>query len=287
MILHTEKKNNKVKKGLYIVATPIGNLGDITLRALEVLKKSDYILCEDTRISKNLLERYEIKSKLISNHKFNEKKNLSKIIDLLKSGKVISLISDAGTPSISDPGAILVKECAENDISIIPIPGPSAVATAVSVSGFSEKFFFYGFFPEKKKTLINDLKKLSELNSSLVFFVSPKKINKIIPDLKENFIDRKIVFCREISKLYEEIIRKNVQDLEPFKKEPKGELTIVISEKKSLKNTSQGLSESDKSNIKKMLNKLSVKEITNVISQNTNISKKEIYNYCLKLKNEI
>mgnify|MGYP001396629101 FL=1 len=287
MIIKSQYQNKDVKNGLYLVSTPIGNLKDITFRAVETLKKSDYILCEDTRVSKNLLNRYEIKSKLISNHKFNEKKNLSKIIDLLKSGKVISLISDAGTPSISDPGAILVKECAENDISIIPIPGPSAVATAVSVSGFSEKFFFYGFFPEKKKTLINDLKKLSELNSSLVFFVSPKKINKIIPDLKENFIDRKIVFCREISKLYEEIIRKNVQDLEPFKKEPKGELTIVISEKKSLKNTSQGLSESDKSNIKKMLNKLSVKEITNVISQNTNISKKEIYNYCLKLKNEI
>ncbi len=287
MIIKSQYQNKDVKNGLYLVSTPIGNLKDITFRAVETLKKSDYILCEDTRVSKNLLNRYEIKSKLISNHKFNEKKNLSKIIDLLKSGKVISLISDAGTPSISDPGAILVKECAENDISIIPIPGPSAVATAVSVSGFSEKFFFYGFFPEKKKTLINDLKKLSELNSSLVFFVSPKKINKIIPDLKENFIDRKIVFCREISKLYEEIIRKNVQDLEPFKKEPKGELTIVISEKKSLKNTSQGLSESDKNNIEKMLNKLSVKEITNVISQNTNISKKEIYNYCLKLKNEI
>jgi 16S rRNA (cytidine1402-2'-O)-methyltransferase len=287
MIIKSQYQNKDVKNGLYLVSTPIGNLKDITFRAVETLKKSDYILCEDTRVSKNLLNRYEIKSKLISNHKFNEKKNLSKIIDLLKSGKMISLISDAGTPSISDPGAILVKECAENDISIIPIPGPSAVATAVSVSGFSEKFFFYGFFPEKKKTLINDLKKLSELNSSLVFFVSPKKINKIIPDLKENFIDRKIVFCREISKLYEEIIRKNVQDLEPFKKEPKGELTIVISEKKSLKNTSQGLSESDKNNIEKMLNKLSVKEITNVISQNTNISKKEIYNYCLKLKNEI
>ena len=151
MILHTENKNNKVKKGLYIVATPIGNLSDITLRALEVLKKSDYILCEDTRISKNLLDRYEIKSKLISNHKFNEKQNLLKILDILNSDCIVSLISDAGTPSISDPGAILINECLINKIDIFPIPGPSAVSTALSISGFSEKYFFYGFFPEKKK----------------------------------------------------------------------------------------------------------------------------------------
>ena len=124
---------NQIKKGLYLVPTPIGNLNDITLRAIEILKKSDYILCEDTRVSKNLLNRYEINSKLISNHKFNEKKNLSKIIQLLKKDTVISLISDAGTPSISDPGAILVKECEKNNIEIIPLPGPSAVSTANTI----------------------------------------------------------------------------------------------------------------------------------------------------------
>ena len=150
MILHSENKNNKVKSGLYIVSTPIGNLSDITLRALDVLKNSDYILCEDTRISKNLLDRYKIKSKLISNHKFNEKKNLSKIIDILKLNSIVSLVSDAGTPSVSDPGAILVNECLINKIDVFPIPGASAVSSAVSISGFSEKYFFYGFFPEKK-----------------------------------------------------------------------------------------------------------------------------------------
>ena len=286
MIIKSQYKIKDNENGLYLVSTPIGNLKDITFRAIETLKKSNYILCEDTRISKNLLDRYQIQSKLISNHKFNEKKNIVKIIGLLKSGKVISLISDAGTPSISDPGTILVNECIKNDINIIPIPGPSAVSTAVSISGFSEKFFFYGFFPDKKKTLLNDLRKLSKLNSTLVFFVSPKKINKIIPDLKKNFSDRKIVFCREISKLYEEFIRKNIEDLELFDKEPKGEITVVISEKKYDKNVSQDLSESDKNNIRKMINKLSVKEITNMISQNRDLSKKKIYDYCLKLKNE-
>ena len=277
-------KNNE--NGLYLVPTPIGNLKDITFRAVEVLKKSSYILCEDTRVSKNLLDKYEIKSKLISNHKFNETKNLSKIIELLKLGEMISLISDAGTPSISDPGAILINECVKNDINVIPIPGPSAVATAASVSGFSEKFFFYGFLPDKKQNLFNELKKLSKFDNTIVFFVSPKKINKIIPDLKTNFSGRKILFCREISKIYEEFIRKDVDSLEPFVKEPKGELTVVISEKKINKNTSHVLSESDKNVINKMINKLSVKEITNFINQNRDVSKKEIYNYCLKLKNE-
>ena len=286
MIIKSKSILKDNENGLYLVSTPIGNLKDITFRAIEVLKKSSYILCEDTRVSKNLLDKYDIKSKLISNHKFNETKNLSKIIELLKSGEIVSLISDAGTPSISDPGAILVNECIKKNIKIIPIPGPSAVSTAVSISGFSEKFFFYGFLPDKKQNLLNELKKLSQFNNSLVFFISPKKINKIIPDLKNNFMGRKIVFCREISKLYEEFVRKDIDDLKPFIKEPKGELTVVISEKKIDKNSSQVLSESDKSIINKMIDIFSVKEITNFINQNRDISKKEIYNYCLKLKNE-
>jgi len=286
MILHTENINNKVKSGLYIVATPIGNLSDITLRALEVLKKSDYVLCEDTRISKNLLERYEIKSKLIANHKFNEKKNLLKVIDILKSGSIVSLISDAGTPSISDPGAILIKECAINDIDTFPIPGASAVSSAVSISGFSEKYFFYGFFPEKNNKLKEDFEKLTNLEGCIVFFISPRKFNRSIKDLKYYFSNRKILICREMTKFYEEYIRTDVDTLEPFKSDPKGELTMVISERVKEKNSSIILKESDKKNIQKMIKKLSIKDITDFISQNTNVSKKEIYNYCLKLKNE-
>ncbi len=286
MILHTENINNKVKSGLYIVSTPIGNLSDITLRALEVLKKSDYVLCEDTRISKNLLERYEIKSKLIANHKFNEKKNLSKVIDILKSGSIVSLISDAGTPSISDPGAILVNECAINSIDIFPIPGASAVSSAVSISGFNEKYFFYGFFPEKNSKLKEDFERLSNLEGCIVFFISPRKFNKSIKDLKHYFSNRKILVCREMTKFYEEYIRTDVETLEPFKSDPKGELTIVISEKVKEKNSSIILKESDKINIQKLIKKLSIKDITDLISQNTNVSKKEIYNYCLKIKNE-
>ena len=286
MIIKPQFKLKEYENGLYLVSTPLGNLKDITIRAIEVLQQSHYILCEDTRVSKNLLDKYQIKSKLISNHKFNEKKNIAKIIEYLKSGKIISLISDAGTPSISDPGSILVNECINNEIRIFPIPGPSAVATAISISGFSDKFLFCGFFPEKKQQLSNELKKYSNFENSLVFFISPKKINKIVHEIKKNFTGRKIVFCREISKIYEEFIRKNVDELELFEKELKGELTVVISEKKINKNISEKLTESDKNIIKKMINKLSTKEITDILSQRTNVSKKEIYNYCLKLKNE-
>ena len=286
MILDIESKNNKFKSGLYIVSTPIGNLTDITLRAINILKKSDYILCEDTRISKNLFDKYEIKSKLISNHKFNEKKNLSKIKEILKSNCIVSLVSDAGTPSISDPGAILINECLINNIDVIPIPGASAVSSAVSISGFSEKYFFYGFLPEKNNKLEEDFEKFSKLDSCIVFFISPRKFNRSIKKIKHYFSERKILICREMTKYYEEYIRTEIDKLEPFASDPKGELTIVISEKIKEKNKSKILKESDINNIKKMINKLSIKDITDLISQNNNVPKKEIYNYCLKLKNE-
>ena len=286
MIPQRDKKNNELKYALYVVSTPIGNLKDITLRAIEILKQSEYILCEDTRVSKNLLEKYNIKSKLISNHKFNEKKNINKIIEILQSKTIVSIISDAGTPGISDPGRIIVNECIKNNIDVYPVPGASAVTAAVSISGFSEKYYFYGFFPQKNKDLKEDFKILSNLNCSIIFFISPQKINKAIGVIKNFFSDRKILICREISKFYEEHIRTNVTELELFDKLPKGELTVVLSEKNIKKNIHKNLNESDKKNIKKMIKTLSIKDITDLISQNKNISKKEIYSYCLKIKNE-
>ena len=286
MIVNSKSDYKVTKKSLYLVSTPIGNLNDISFRAIDTLKKSDYILCEDTRVSKNLLNKYQIQSKLISNHKFNEKKNLSKIIEFIKQGLFVSLISDAGTPSISDPGAILIKECIKNNIEIVPLPGASAVTSAVSISGFSEKFFFYGFFPEKNKDLLKDLEILSQLNSSLVFFISPKKINKIIPFIKKNFGGSKILICREMTKFYEEFYRFEIDELELFKSNLKGELTIVISEKKEDKKILQILSESDKRIINYMINKLSIKEISSIINENKKIPKKVIYDYCLTVKNE-
>ncbi len=281
MIPLSDTIKNKLNFGLYIVSTPIGNLSDITLRAISILSNSEYILCEDTRTSKKLLEKYKIKSKLISNHKFNETKNLNKIIEILKLEKIVSLISDAGTPTVSDPGRILINECVKNKIRIYPIPGSSAVSAAVSISGFSEKYFFYGFFPNKKKDLLNDLKDLSNINGSVVFFISPNKINDSIEYLKSFFSVRKILICREMTKFFEEYIIVDVDDLKPFQKIPKGELTLVISENN---NHSISLSELDKKKIKKMIQNSSVKDIVDLITKEKKISKKEVYNYCLSIK---
>ena len=281
MILLSDIKKNKYNFGLYVVSTPIGNLGDISFRAIDILKQSQYILCEDTRVSKKLLDKYKIKSKLISNHKFNEMKNLNKIIEILKSEKIVSLVSDAGTPAISDPGRIIINECIKNKINIYPVPGPSAVSTAVSISGFSEKYFFYGFFPNKKKDLNNDLKSLSNIKGSIVFFISPNKINDSIEHLKTFFSGRKILIGREMTKFFEEYIRTDIDDLKPFHKTPKGELTLVISENI---NNLITFSETDKKKIKKMIKNSSVKDIVNLITEGKEISKKEVYNYCLSIK---
>ena len=283
MPLDNDKK--KIKNGLYIVSTPIGNLEDITLRALEVLRNSEYILCEDTRVSKKLLNKYNIHTKLISNHKFNEKKNLEKIEFLLSEKKIISLISDSGTPLISDPGKVLVNFCENNKINIFPIPGPSAVITALSVSGFSNKFYFHGFMAEKKSQILNDLENLSTLDCSIVFFLSSKKILKMTPLLKKYFYDRKIVICKELTKFYEEIIKCEVKNLNLDKIILKGEITIVISHP-IVKKNSELITESDKIKIKKLLKKLSIKDTSEIMSYNLNISKSLIYKYCLKLKNE-
>jgi len=281
-----EVDKNKIKNGLYIVSTPIGNLEDITLRAISILNKSDFILCEDTRVSMKLLSKFKIKKKLISNHKFNENKNVNKIIELLKSNKIISLISDAGTPMISDPGRIILNNCIKNNINIFPIPGPSSPIAALSVSGFSDKYYFHGFLPEKISKIENDFKILSSYRFCVVFFISSKKLNKIIDLLKKYFFDRDIVICREITKFYEEFFRSNIQNLKKFESNIKGEVTIVISEEKKNINKLNILDESVKKKIKDLIKKKSVKDIVALINMEKNISKKIIYNYCVRVKNE-
>ena len=281
MILKPQFELKKLEKGLYLVSTPLGNLRDITLRSLDILKASDFILCEDTRVSTKLLNTYNVNKLLISNHKFNEKKNLVKIVQKLKSGKIISLISDAGTPAISDPGRILINECIKNNIDVFPIPGPSAVSAAVSISGFSDQYYFRGFLPDKLSSLTKDLEYLSNLNSSIVFFISAKKFNKIIDILKKNFNKRKLVLCKEITKYFEEYHRIDIKNLKPFVN-LKGEITVIISDQTFSKK--KEMDESDKIQIKNMIKNNSIKDIVNVISQNKNIPKKTIYNYCLKIK---
>ena len=284
--MHKYEIKNKLKPGLYCVATPIGNLGDITFRAIETIKKSDFVLCEDTRVSKKLLDRFNINKKLISNHKFNEKKNLKMLIDLLENKKIISLISDAGTPAISDPGRILINECIKKNIDIFPVPGPSAINSALSISGFSDKYIFCGFLPEKKIELKKLFDSVSKINCSIVFFISPKKIEKIIQEIKFYFINRNILICREITKYYEEYLRTEVKNLSELNISKKGEITVVISENFNQIERLKKLEESDKKKIKELIKKMSIKDIIKQINFKKKISKKLIYDYCINIKNE-
>ena len=279
--------NDNLKPGLYCVSTPIGNLGDITLRAIYILKKSDLILSEDTRVSSKLLSRFNINTKLLANHKFNEKKNVKYVLNLLKENKIISIISDAGTPTISDPGGILINECIKNKINIFPVPGSSAATAAVSISGFSNNFVFCGFLPDKKLQIDQLFQKISTLNYSVVFFISPKKIKKIRTQIQKYFNDRDILITREMTKLHEEYFRDKVKNLNNINILEKGEITIVISENSNLQNRLQVIEESVKKKITKLLKKMSIKDITLKISKENNISKKIVYDYCLKKKNEI
>jgi 16S rRNA (cytidine1402-2'-O)-methyltransferase len=281
-----KEDKNKIKSGLYIVSTPIGNLRDITLRALDILKKSNIILCEDTRVSKKLLSHYEIQTKLISNYKFNEKKNLEKVINIINQGKIVSLISDAGTPVISDPGKLLINRCIEENILIVPIPGPSAVTASISVSNFSDQFYFHGFLSDKINSIRKEFEIFKNLKCSIVFFISAQKLKKKFEVLKEFFSDREILICREITKIHESFYRGKVSEIDNFQFNPKGEVTVIISEKYNEK-LKVNLDESDKEKIKKLILNKSIKDIVSIISEEKNISKTKIYNYCLQIKNEI
>jgi len=278
-----KNKQQIIKPGLYLVSTPIGNMEDLTLRAINVLKKSSIILCEDTRRSGKLLNYFQIKSKMISYHKFNEQKISKKIVNEIKNEKVVSLISDAGTPTISDPGKILVNKCLDNNLSIYPIPGASAVTSAVSVSGFSDKYLFYGFLPKKENELEKTLKKLCNLDFTIVFFVSAPNIKFYITKLKKFFLDRKILIAKEMTKIHEQFIRDNIISIDKYFDNIKGELTIVLSEKIKEKKIKRQIDETLKIEITKMLKKYSHKDVVEFISKKENLPKKVVYNFCLNL----
>ncbi len=270
---------------LYIVSTPIGNLDDITLRALSVLKNSDIIICEDTRRSLKLLNYFNIKKKLVSYHKFNEQKQISNIIEYINQGKILSLISDAGTPLLSDPGLLLLKSCIDKKINIIPVPGVSSVTTAMSISGFKDQFLFYGFLPKTEKETDKVLSELSHYKFAQIFFVPAVKINFYLKKIKTFFSGRRLIVCRELTKMYETFYRNDVDKFSLFKSPIKGELTLVVSEMDKKKTISI-----DKKKIinkaKKFLKKYSLKDTVELILETENINKKEVYQLCLNLKNE-
>jgi len=269
---------------LYIVSTPIGNLDDITLRALEVLKKSDIVLCEDTRHSIKLLNYFKIKKKLVSYHKFNEKKQVSKIIEYINQGKILSLISDAGTPLLSDPGRLLVNQCVDKEIEVIPIPGVSSITSAMSISGFKDQFLFYGFLPKTENQLEKVLTSLSQNSFSQIFFIPSIKINFYLQKFKKYYSGRKLLIAKEITKIHESFIRENIDDIKKLNIPIKGELTVIISEK----NIKSIVFDKEKivNKAKKYLKKYSLKDTVDLILDSEKISKKKIYNLCLNIKNE-
>jgi len=275
---------NLLTNTLYIVSTPIGNLDDITLRAIEVLKNSDIILCEDTRHSLKLLNHLKIKKKLISYHKFNERKQINSVIEHLKRGKILSLISDAGTPLLSDPGQILLKECIKKGIKVVPIPGTSSITSAMSVSGFKDKFLFYGFLPKTENELEKVLEPLSNNEFSQIFFIPSLKINFYIKKFKKFFLGREIMIAKEITKIHETFLRDRIENIENFNNSFKGELTVVISERKAKK----ALFDEEKiiNKAKKFLKKYSLKDTVDLIMETEKNNKNKIYQLCLKVKNE-
>ncbi len=273
---------SQISKGLYIVSTPIGNLEDITFRSISILKKSDIILCEDTRRTLKLLNHYKIKKKLISYHKFNERKELHRVIEHLKLGKILSLVSDAGTPNLSDPGRILIKRCISENIDIFPIPGPSSITAAMSVSGFDDKFLFYGFLPKKEKELSEVLNKINKFEYTLVFFIQSVRINYYIKAFKDYFKNHEILIAREMTKLHETFYRGNLNNLKNFPENLKGELTVLVSKNINFEKIV------DKKEIVKLviknLKKFSVKDTVALINRQTNVSKKMLYKICLEQK---
>lgn len=221
---------------LYLVPTPVGNLEDITLRALRVLKEADVILCEDTRTSGILLKHYEIKNSLMSHHKFNEHQTLEPLVARLKAGENMALITDAGTPAISDPGFLLVRECVRNDIEVQCLPGATAFVPALVASGLpDERFCFEGFLPQKKGRQTR-LLKLQEEERTMIFYESPYRLVKTLQQFIEYFgAERSVSVSREISKIHEENVRGTLQEVVSHftETEPKGEIVIVLAGKEN------------------------------------------------------
>lgn len=268
---------------LYIIPTPIGNMEDITIRALNILKEVDIVLAEDTRVTSILLNKYEIKKKLVSCHKFNENKIKDRIIAELKEGKNLALVTDRGTPLISDPGSVIVDSAIKNNINIIALPGPSALLPALNMSGISsERFLFYGFLSSKSSESNKELKMLSEIKFTIVLYESPHRLQKTLQKMLEILGNRKISISREISKLYEEVFRGTIEEAISFYKEVMGEIVIVIE-----KATETTLIDDDKllTEVKKLIkdgksNKDAIKEV----SIKFNISKNVLYNMYEKEK---
>ena len=270
---------------LYIVATPIGNLEDITLRALRVLKEVDLIAAEDTRQTLKLLNHYEINKPLISYHRHNEETKSEILIEKLRNGENIALVSDAGTPGICDPGEEVIKKAIEDNIEVIPIPGACAMINALIVSGISTKEFeFLGFLPLNKKLRRQKLKEIENSSKTIIIYEAPHKMKTTLGDLKEILKDRKIVLARELTKIHEEFIRKSIDEILSEIDTIKGEMILIIEGNKIDTEESKNFDEISLEDHYKLYEEkgLNKKEIIKQIAKDRNVNKNEIYMYFLE-----
>ncbi len=278
----------KPQSGLYIVPTPIGNLSDITIRSLKILSSVDLIICEDTRVTKKLTSKYGINCKMQPFHKFNSKYKTPEVIKKLSSNFSIAITTDSGTPLISDPGADLVKECFENNLSVFSLPGPSAPIASFVLSAFqSENFTFRGFFPRQKKKIENQLFRFNRSDCPEIYFESPKRIMKTLNLILDLSGDCKITFVRELSKKHEEIINTNISNLiEQISLKDKilGEITFII---EPIMNKNNNVSEKEVIKFANSLFKkgLNISEVSRLISKDLSISKRDIYQLLIKNRN--
>lgn len=273
-------KQQTLKSALYLIPTPIGNLEDISTRSIYILEQSDYILCEDTRVTLKFLNHLKLKKKLIAFHQFNENEKIKSILQDLKHNKILSLVSDAGTPALSDPGRLLISKCHEQNIGVIPIPGASAITCAISASGFSDQFFFCGFLPKKDKEINNMLESYKSLKASLVFFMPARDLEKNLIYFNKFFPQNNFFLAREMTKIHETYIRDKVSNLKNYTKDNlKGEITFIIDNNLASPKKIVDIDEE----IKMLIGKMSSKDIAEYLSKKLAINKKSIYQKAIKI----
>ena len=273
-------KQQTLKSALYLIPTPIGNLEDISTRSVYILEQSDYILCEDTRVTLKFLNHLKLKKKLIAFHQFNENEKIKSILQDLKHNKILSLVSDAGTPALSDPGRLLISKCHEQNIGVIPIPGASAITCAISASGFSDQFFFCGFLPKKDKEINNMLESYKSLKGSLVFFMPARDLEKNLIYFNKYFPQNNFFLAREMTKIHETYIRDKVSNLKNYTKDNlKGEITFIIDNNLASPKKIVDIDEE----IKMLIGKMSSKDIAEYLSKKLAINKKSIYQKAIKI----
>ncbi len=271
----------KVEAGLYIIATPIGNMGDITARALETLQQADVIACEDTRVSQKLLSRHGIKTKLVVYNDHSDDKTRDYLVELVAQGKSVALISDAGTPLISDPGYKLVREAQDQGLNVTSLPGPCSAVAAITLSGLpSNRFLFEGFLPPRSVARSKALLALKAIPATLIFFEAPHRLQETLVDMHEVFGNREVAVIREITKLFEEVKRDTLENLITYYTEaPRGEIVIVVAP--PVEETTEEMLDDA---LRAALSQMSVKDAVSYVTEQTGLPKKTVYSRALTLK---